>query len=427
MPRTLLAEYFIGMGNTLVFLVRSEYDQPVLEVCALSAETALDLAEQGFAGGRSAHSVDLDAWQEQFGPLVAPIVNHCDEGDVVWFVPHGPLHYLPLHALRVDGRYLIERNPVCYSPSASVMQYCKAKRTGRSEHALVVGDSRGDLAYAREEALTVARFFGTRPYLREEATKATIRDLLNREAETLDVLHLACHGRFDAEDAWRSGILLAPDADYAEEPDAILTAGELLPLRLRADLVTLSACESGVNKNRPGDELIGLTRALIYAGTPSVIVSLWRVADLSASLLMRSLYRHLLEAKGAAPASKAHALQAAQLEVMSCTARQVLADCNDRLATAADDPELRVTLELEMASAHAVAGDLGQAIKACETAAQHSASPELAARAARMTSVLRFKMAARERRGDRSAIDYDAKPFQHPAHWAPFVLVGDWE
>ena len=426
MPRTLLAEYFMSGGLTLVFLVRAEYDQPAVEVCELSAEAALLLADQGFGGGRSARSVDLDAWQERFRPLVAPIVDHCEEGDVVWLVPHGPLHYLPLHALTVDSRYLIERNPVCYSPSASVMQYCKAKHTGRSERALVVGDSRGDLAYAREEALTVARFFGARPYLRKEATKETIRDLLTSGGETLDVLHLACHGRFDAEDALRSGILLAPGADDADEMDATLTARELLTYRLRADLVTLSACESGVNKNRPGDELIGLTRSLIYAGTPSVIVSLWRVDDLSTSLLMQSFYRHLLKPMGAAPVSKAHALQAAQLEVMCYSAHQVVADCTERLASA-DDPELRGMLELEMASAHAVAGNLDEAIKACDAVVQRSGIPQLAARAARTASVLRFKQEGRERRGDQPVINYDARPFQHPAHWAPFVLVGDWE
>ena len=426
MPRTLLAEYFMSGDLTLLFLVRADYKQPVIEAIDLSAEAALQFATESFGGGRSARSVDLDAWQERFGPLVAPVANHCDEGDIVWLVPHGPLHYLPLHALTVDGRYLIERNPVCYAPSASVMKYCKAKRTGRRERALVVGDSRGDLAHAREEALTVAGFFGARPYLREEATKATIRDLLVREGETLDVLHLACHGRFDAEDALRSGILLAPGPNDAEDLDATLTAEELLTYRMRADLVTLSACDSGVNEQRPGDELIGLTRALIYAGTPSVIVSLWHVDDLSASLLMRGFYRHLLQPPGTASASKAHALQAAQLEVMRYSARQVIADCTERLA-AAGDPELRMMIELELVSAYAAAGDLDQAIEACDAAARLPVTSQLAARAARMASVLRFKQAARARQGAPSAVDYDVRLFQHPAHWAPFILVGDWD
>jgi len=123
------------------------------------------------------------------------------------------------------------------------------------------------------------------------------------------------------------------------------------------DLVTLSACESGVNEHRPGDELIGLTRALIYAGTPSVIVSLWRVDDLSAGLLMRGFYERLLRPTDAVPVTKANALQAAQIEVMRWTAGQVVADCTERLNTVTDNnPERRILLELELAGAHATAG-----------------------------------------------------------------------
>jgi CHAT domain-containing protein len=426
MPRTLLAEYFISGGQTLLFLVRADYEQPVIEVTDLSAEAAFHFARESFNGNRSVRSVDFDAFQEQFGSLVAPIADHCEEGDVVWFVPHGPLHYLPLHALSVAGRYLIERNPVCYAPSASVMRYCKANRTGRQERALVVGDSRGDLAHACEEALTVARLFGAHPYLREETTKATIRDMLAREGGTLDVLHFACHGQFDAEDALRSGILLAPGPDDTGELDATLTAEELATVRIRADLVTLSACESGVNEHRPGDELIGLTRALIYAGTPSVIVSLWRVDDLSAGLLMRGFYERLLRPTDAAPVTKANALQAAQIEVMRWTAGQVVADCTERLNTVTDNnPERRILLELELAGAHATAGDLGQALHICDTVAQQPDAPQLAARAARMASVLRFKRA--HQKPVPPSNDYAARPYRHPAHWAPFILVGDWE
>jgi CHAT domain-containing protein len=428
MPRTLLAEYYTSGDMTLLFLVRADYEEPIIVPINLSGEATLQLARESFGGDRSARSVDFDAVHERVGSLVAPIADHCEEGDVVWFVPHGPLHYLPLHALSLDGRYLIERNPVCYAPSASVMGYCKAKRTGRQERALVVGDSRGDLAHAREEALTVAGLFGAHPYLREETTTATIRDMLAREGEALDVLHFACHGHFDAQDALRSGILLAPGPDDAEDSDATLTAEELTTVRLRADLVTLSACESGVNEHRPGDELIGLTRSLIYAGTPSVIVSLWRVDDLSAGLLMRGFYERLLRPTDAAPVTKAHALQAAQIEVMRCTAGQLVADCTERLDTVADDnPERRILLELELAGAHATAGDLGQAIRVCDTVAQQPDAPQLAARAARTASVLRFKQAARRRRPVPPSADYDARPYQHPAHWAPFILVGDWE
>ena len=72
-----------------------------------------------------------------------------------------------------------------------------------------------------------------------------------------------------------------------------LTAEEIFGLKMEVDLVTFSACETGVNEYRPGNELIGLTRALIYAGTPSVVVSLWAVDDLSTGLLMQHFYQQL--------------------------------------------------------------------------------------------------------------------------------------
>jgi CHAT domain-containing protein len=82
----------------------------------------------------------------------------------------------------------------------------------------------------------------------------------------LDVLHFACHGYFNSANALKSHIALAP-----ENGDDRLTAEEILQLHMQAELVTVSTCESGVSQHHPGDELMGLTRALMYAGTPSVV------------------------------------------------------------------------------------------------------------------------------------------------------------
>ena len=67
-------------------------------------------------------------------------------GDYLYLVPHDALHYLPWHALKLEDQYLIERNPVIYTPSASVLKYCQAKRKGRRDRALVFGDLHGDLS-----------------------------------------------------------------------------------------------------------------------------------------------------------------------------------------------------------------------------------------------------------------------------------------
>jgi CHAT domain-containing protein len=104
-----------------------------------------------------------------------------------------------------------------------------------------------------------------------------------------EYVHLACHNRFSAEDPMRSGLLLS---------DGELTAAELAAAPLRARLVVLSACQTGVTVAHPGDELMGLVRALLYAGAPAVIVSLWNVFDRSAAELMKLFYQRLLQGAG---------------------------------------------------------------------------------------------------------------------------------
>jgi CHAT domain-containing protein len=325
--RVVLAEYFTTDEGTMLFIGRSDLEQPQLYQFDVSREdlwwwqhTFEDLA------GDEPSSWDVDAWQYQLGRLTEPISTWSNEGDLVWIVPHRELHRLPLHALKIGDRYLIERNPVCYAPSASMMQFCRTKRTGRRQNALVVGDSLNDLSYARAEAHTVANLFNTEPLLGNRATKSTIKDHLNENRSGLDILHFACHGEYDFRISLNSRIKLAPDdtgngSDGGDEnPD--LTAEEILGLEMQADLVTLSACESGVSEHRPGDELIGLTRSLIYAGTPSVLASLWSVHDRSTNILMKRFYDSLLSGtsyRGRPNMSKAYALQTAQRHVLSLT------------------------------------------------------------------------------------------------------------
>jgi len=407
--RVVLAEYFTTEDLTLLFIVRADFNEPeVVEIRKPLKEIQQfvfeHFREERDADGRvvmttgdKVRRLDEAVYQGFFDPFVAPLGLQSpkgdlmtDEGDIVWLVPHDMLHYLPLHALKVEGRYLIERNPVCYTPSASVMKYCHAKRKGRRENALVLGDSRDDLLHAREEALTVAELFNTMPYLNGQATKTLVKEKLEKERDELDILHFACHGYFDRYQALKSGIVLAREqnGNAAEKDDGNwnLTAEEIFGLEMRADLVTLSACESGINERRPGDELIGLTRALIYAGTPSVVVSLWRVDDLSTQILMERFYQELKAGR-----NKAEALQQAQLHVMGLTAEQTLAYLTSKRKQLGDsaDPGRRADLDRNIHLIHA-----------------------------------RILAAEAEER-PKTGMDWPF--FNHLYYWAPFILVGDWK
>lgn len=322
--RVVLVEYLVTDKKVLVFVGRPDLETPRLYQVDVPRERLQDWAfDIENADPNDLGRWDLDQWQRQLGPLVEPLEDWSEENDMVWIVPHAELHLLPLHALKVDGLYLTERNAVCYSPSATVMRYCKAKSGVHRNRALVLGDSLPyprNLVYGREEAKMVAELFNAEPHLDGRANKRVLREGLRDE---LGVLHLACHGAFDFGEPLASRILLAPrdDGDGSGEEKSDLTAEEVLGLEIRAGVVTLSACASGVSDRLPGDELIGLTRSFIYAGAPSLLVGLWYVQDRSTSLLMEHFYRALkdehLGRGGEAVATKARTLQRAQQRVMS--------------------------------------------------------------------------------------------------------------
>jgi CHAT domain-containing protein/Tfp pilus assembly protein PilF len=142
---------------------------------------------------------------------------------------------------------------------------------------------------------------------------ANERYIKSGELEHYKALHLATHGFVNSEHPELSGLLLAQDTIGGE--DGVLYSGEIYNLKLHADLVVLSACETGLGKIQKGEGIIGLTRALLYAGAKNIIVSLWQVADESTSKLMVDFYKNNLENKG--KLSYSQALRQAKLKMIS--------------------------------------------------------------------------------------------------------------
>ena len=147
------------------------------------------------------------------------------------------------------------------------------------------------------------------------------REKLRREAGRFRWLHLACHGEFDLDDPLRSWLELGPGER--------LSAAEVMAgWGLRAELVTLSACRSGVSRVLRGDEPMGLVRAFLGAGARAVLVTLWPVEDRSARLLMERFYSALLEQGTAADPTAA--LQIAQRYLREITAREARERLDER-------------------------------------------------------------------------------------------------
>src|ERR1700722_11499034 len=167
--RVLLAEYAVIDGSVLLFGVRADWDEPKVAVIDADWRELELFAEANFGSGDVVRDLarGLHHRWHSYDCLIAPLAGWCDPDDVICLIPHGCLHYLPLHALKVDGRYLVERNAVTYSPSTAVLGHCLGRRAsrGRSDdadrrEAAVFGDSGGDLDGARAEATHLAAQLG---------------------------------------------------------------------------------------------------------------------------------------------------------------------------------------------------------------------------------------------------------------------------
>lgn len=339
--------------------------------------------------------------------LVDPIGKWVDVGELVYLVPHDALHRLPLHALSVDGVPLVERNPVVFVPSASALRYCLAKRRERRATALVVADPPEEvpLVFTRVQALAVADYFGQTDLITgAAATRAELTERL--AAGSPDVLHFATHGVFDADDPMRSGVELA---------DGRFTAADFLQLSLDVDLVTLGACETGLSGRQPGDELVGLTRALLYAGAPSVLVTLWRVDELSTSLLLTKFYAGLH-----AGASKVDALRDACAWLRGRTIADVLDYAREARARPGLDDATATAIDLEMARLHLAGRNFAEAAALYQSLLDRPGATTWQAEAAE-TGALQARLLR-----DAAEPDLTRRIFDDPYHWAPFALVGDW-
>jgi CHAT domain-containing protein len=243
--------------------------------------------------GRAQHYL-----QQLYDLLLGPIEDSLGERRLM-IVPHRALHYLPFQALHDGATYLIERREVCYAPSAVVLRHCLARPHRPLHHALLLGVEDEQTPLVRAEVESLAPLFAEATVLLDE--RATL-DAVREHAPGADVLHLACHGQFRPDNPLFSALRLT---------NGWLSVRDAYGLDLHCELLTLSACETGVSAVAPGDELIGLARGFFSAGAPSLLLSLWTVDDEATAALMTDFYERLLA--GASPAA---ALRAAQRRLL---------------------------------------------------------------------------------------------------------------
>ncbi len=198
-------------------------------------------------------------------------------------IPSAELHQVPFEALQnpADGRFLGEEFQLSYASSATILLGMKPPRSPKDGVLLAVADPE-----FKAEAEAVAALYPGRATIVGGATPATKKEVVSRLAD-YDVVHLSVHGEFNGRQPLLSHLKLAP----ADRDDGRLTAAEMFGLPLdRANLVVLSACQTGMGSVGNGDELIGMTRALLFAGARSFVLSRWKVDAASTALWMQTFH-----------------------------------------------------------------------------------------------------------------------------------------
>ena len=246
----------------------------------------------------------------ELSPLVEPVSTLTQPEDLLVCSPTGTMIGLPLAALPVDGRPLLVRNPLVCCPNLDILRQSLARRDRRGEGkvaAALFGNPTGDLPHAQAAVEKLQRRFGVEPRLGAQVTRTTLSSALG----AADLVHFQGHAGFERSDPLASALHLSPDSDGCD----LLTAREIVnhPSGVRAELVVLAGCETGMNQVAAGDESSGLVPAFLIGGAASVLASLWRVPERAAALLIERFYEAWCDRK----LEKVDALRAAMLSLAS--------------------------------------------------------------------------------------------------------------
>ncbi len=345
---TAIVEFFLGEKRSYVFLITR--NEVTLEL--LPPRTAIEDSlraylkiistppKAGFQGdkaGRRIYEQLFSALEPKLGPRIQNLI----------VVPDGVLCYLPFETLvrggdnGGPGKFMVESFRVSYAPSISSLAvlvqrnnagtprgrilamgdpiYTSGKSTGGSIHNAygdvlreIYQDNGFDfspLPFSKTEVLQIAEVFPEKTvdaYLGSNAREEVVKSI---SLTNYGIIHFACHGFLDENAPQRSALVLSLDDDLEE--DGFLQAREIYELRLNADLVVLSACQTGRGRLENGEGILGLPRMFLYAGAQSTISSLWKISDRSTSSLMKDFYRLL-----AAGCGKAQALREAKVRML---------------------------------------------------------------------------------------------------------------
>lgn len=352
---SVLLEYMVTEKAVILLkILKNDFKMIKFEISRKSLQYLVNILQSNFSMAKSNKSTFARYSFELYQKILESALKDVPPGKTLLIIPDDVLHYLPFEALitaKLSGKwefkdfpFLTKKFPVHYAQSASVFASLREKsksKLERSKELFAMGDPYfGEkeinennfyvksylrtadqqngivrLAYSGTEVNAIGQLFDKKDiFLRENAKEEFVKP--PQKLEQYKYIHFSSHGFINVIKPELSGILLALDKDPTE--DGFLQMREIFNLKINSDLVSLSACETGLGKNIKGEGMVGLTRAWMYAGTPSVLVSLWKVDDQSTSKLMVRFYQNLKQGM-----NKAEALQEAKIWLIGETGKIV--------------------------------------------------------------------------------------------------------
>lgn len=266
---------------------------------------------KGFTNGIYYHAPDV--FIEVARPLSRLLLRGVPKAEETIIIPAGRLGTLPFEALVLGKgnkaltfetlRYFVQQTAVSYAFSAGLLLQKNAQRTAASKPIFLCApitfpekDNLADLPATQQEVKSISTLFGSgaQVAIGKEANEGLVK---SGALSDFRYLHFATHGIVDEDSPELSRIFL----QESDKEDGNIFSGEIFNLELNADMAVLSACETGLGKYSKGEGVIGLSRALVYAGARSIVVSFWPVADESTAQLMTEFYRQLVGRAGVSP------------------------------------------------------------------------------------------------------------------------------
>ena len=358
--QTTVVEYFTGERSIYVFTVAKSH----FAVTTVAKDTLFEADIEQLRDGIERHDSQLYVRSSQrlYRSLISPVRDHLKTKSLI-IIPDHVIAHIPFEALLADDDtdartqdyaglpYLLRKYEISYAYSATLLLellnqdtpeppqdylafapvfpdgFVAGSRAAVLLRANLAVDSsraaRTHLPASRDEVEGIQKLFRqsygfldrlsdwllgnkTSVYLESQADEENLKKIMLKNYR---YIHFATHGFANKTTPDLSGLLLAHDPSSAE--DGVLFLGEVYNLELNADLVTLSACESGIGKSVKGEGLLSLSRGFLYAGAKNLLVSLWKADDQATSELMLAFYQELLKGK-----SKAEALRDAKLQLM---------------------------------------------------------------------------------------------------------------